>query len=232
MTRLSKTLHTDVRYQYRYGFYFIYAFMIAFFVLIVRLIPQSWHQTALAVVLLSDPALLGFFFIGGLLQLERGEGLLYALFQTPLRPHEYLLSKAASLGLLSTLAGCLIALLTGAPGVRYALLIPIIFVISATFTLFGVGISINLKTMNAFLSIHGSLETTLMIPVLLMMLGVNFPLLKWTPTGAGYLLVQSAIGGAFSLLPALVAIFWLCAAFFWSISRLNDALERMGGGVA
>lgn len=199
MTRLTKTVRTDVKYQWRYGFYFIYAFMTAFFVFLIRVLPQSWHDIALAAVLLSDPALLGFLFIGGILQLERGEGLLYALFQTPLRPREYLLSKAASLGLLSVLTGLFIAVLSGVSGVNYLALLPLIFLVSASFTLFGIGVSIHLKTTNAFLAIHSSLETTLLIPAVLLMLGADFPPLQFFPTGAGYLAMHSAVNGTFHL---------------------------------
>jgi fluoroquinolone transport system permease protein len=100
MRRFLSAFRSDVRYQWRYGFYFVYAFLIACFVAIIRVLPEGWRQTALVAALLGDPALLGFFFIGGILQLERGEGLLDALFASPLRPAEYLVSKAASLGLL------------------------------------------------------------------------------------------------------------------------------------
>ena len=101
MKRLAAALKSDILYQWRYGFYFIYMFMTAVFVAVIRLLPEGWRQTALILTLLSDPVLLGFFFIGGILQLERGEGLLDALFLSPLRPSEYLISKALSLALIS-----------------------------------------------------------------------------------------------------------------------------------
>jgi fluoroquinolone transport system permease protein len=232
MKRLSGVLLADLRYQWRYGFYFIYLFMIASFIAIVRLLPADWRQTALVLVLLSDPALLGFFFIGGILQLERGEGLLDALFLSPLRPWEYLVSKAASLGLLSALAGCAIALGSGLPGVNFALLAPALLLGSAAFTLLGVAVSVNLRSMNAFLSINGLWEALLLLPPILLLLGVAFLPLEIFPGSAVLRLVESAVGKGAALWPALGLAGWAIGAFLLAEYRLKAALCRLGGGAA
>lgn len=232
MKRLACAFLADLRYQWRYGFYFIYLFMVVCFAVMVRLLPEAWRQTALVAVLLSDPVLLGFFFIGGILQLERGEGLLDALFLSPLRPWEYLVSKAVSLGLLSALAGCAIALGSGVPGVSFLLLVPVLLLGSACFTLFGVAISINLRSMNAFLSIDGLWEGLLLIPPLLLLFGVEFLPLELFPGSVILRLVQSAAGLVSPVLPAFGLLCWLGTGFLLAHHRLKAALSRLGGGAA
>lgn len=232
MKRFTSTLLADIRYQWRYGFYFIYVFLVIGFVVLIRLLPEGWRQTALAVVLLSDPALLGFFFIGGILQLERGEGLLDALFLSPLRPWEYLLSKALSLGLISTLAGCLIALGSGVPQVRYSLLAPALLLGSGCFTLFGVAISVNLKTMNAFLSVDGLWEAILLIPPMLLLFGVVFVPLEVLPGSVILRLVQVSIGSEQPVLLFAALLGWAGLAWWLAARRLQSALSRLGGGAA
>jgi fluoroquinolone transport system permease protein len=230
MKRLARVAASDLRYQWRYGFYVIYAFIVVAFIVLIRLLPEAWRQTALVATLLSDPALLGFFFIGGILQLERGEGLLDALFVSPLRPWEYLLGKNVSLGLLSTAAGCLIALGSGVPRVQYALLSGALLAGSACFTLIGVSVSVNLKSMNAFLSIDGLWEGLLLVPPMLLMFGISHPVLEAFPGSAVLRLVQASAGGGPVLLPALCLIGWLAVTFLLADMRLKAALSRLGGG--
>lgn len=232
MKRLANTFAADLRYQWRYGFYFIYAFMIVSFIVLIRLLPEAWRQTVLVAVLLSDPALLGFFFIGGILQLERGEGLLDALFLSPLRPWEYIVAKAVSLGLLSTLAGCVIALGSGVPGINFVLLAPLLLLGSACFTMLGIAISVNLKSMNAFLSIDGLFEGLLLVPPMLLMFGISFPLLEVFPGGVMLRLVQASAGMASAAGPAIGLAAWLIGTFLLAKYRLKMALSRLGGGAA
>lgn len=231
MKRFGGILSADLRYQWRYGFYFIYAFLVVMFVVILRLLPADWRQTGLALVLLSDPMLLGFFFIGGILQLERGEGLLDALFVSPLSPWEYLVSKAVSLGLLSAASGCLIALLCGVSGIQYGLLAPAMLLGSACFTLIGVAISVNLTHMNAYLSVNGLWEALLIIPPMLLILGVSFPPLEAFPGSLMLRLTQAAVGAArFQAWMVSGMAAWLLAAAAIADKRLNAALSRLGGG--
>ena len=233
MKRLLCALFSDIRYQWRYGFYFIYVFLIIFFIVIIRLMPPGWQQTALTAVLLSDPALLGFLFIGGMLQLERSEGILDALFCAPLRPWEYIAAKALSLGLISTLAGCLIALGSGVSGVRYALLTPIMLFGSACFTLLGISVSVNLKSMNAFLSVNGLWEAVLLLPALLLMFGISIAPLEMLPTSVVLRLIQSSSG--LPIVPVWYCIalaLWTGVMFLIAHIRLQSALSRLGGGAA
>jgi len=233
MKRFANTLLSDIRYQWRYGFYFIYAFMTAVFIVILRILPESWRQTALVLTLLSDPALLGFFFIGGILQLERGEGILDALFSTPLRPWEYIAAKALSLGTISTLAGVLIGIGSGIPGIRFALLIPAMLFSSVCFTFIGISASVNLKSMNAFLSVDGMWEALLLFPPLLLLMGIAFAPLEVFPGSIALRLMQASAG--LPVFPAGYAAglaIWLAGAFLLAHRRLRMALTRLGGGAS
>jgi len=65
----------DVRYQFKYGFYFLYTAVSIVYISILVFIPESFLRPIAAIIILTDPAALGFFFIGGMVLLERGEGL-------------------------------------------------------------------------------------------------------------------------------------------------------------
>jgi fluoroquinolone transport system permease protein len=233
MKRLYHAFLSDVRYQWRYGFYFIYGFMTVAFIIILRLLPDSWRETALVVTLLADPALLGLFFIGGLMQLERGEGILDALFSSPLRPWEYIASKALSLGMISTLVSVVVALGSGVPDVGFGVLIPSILFGSMCFTLLGIAVSVNLKTMNAFLSIDGLWELVLMTPPVLLLFNVSFLPLEIFPGSVVLRLIQASAGlYPMSLLIFIELLIWVAIAFWIAQKRLTTALSRLGGGAA
>lgn len=233
MKRLINAFFSDIRYQWRYGFYFIYAFVIAFFVGVIRVLPPGWRQIGLTAVLLTDPALLGFFFIGGILQLERGEGLLDALFLSPLRPWEYIVSKGASLGVLATLAGCLMALGSGVPGIRYGLLVPVLFLGSVCFTWIGIATAVNLRSMNAYFGVDGLWEMAMTVPPMLLLFEVGFPLLEAFPGSNILRLIEAAVGrGVSAWFPGLGLAAWLAVVFVLTRRRMVSALSRLGGGAA
>ena len=118
--RFLSALKNDIRFQVKYGFYFLYAFFSAVYIGVLAMVPPAYRDAVAALVILTDPAMLGIFFIGGIWLLERGEGLHRFWCVSPLRPVEYVLSKAVSLAVLSTVSADLIALVSLGRGVHLA----------------------------------------------------------------------------------------------------------------
>lgn len=105
----------DARLQYRYGFYLVYAVVTTFYVLGVQFVPTGWRADAIALVVVTDPAVLGFYFVGALVLFEKDQGVLDALVTTPLGVAGYLAAKVVSLTLLAIVAAGAITVL-GTPG--------------------------------------------------------------------------------------------------------------------
>ena len=108
--RLLETIRCDVRLQHRNGFYYAVAFLLFFFAILVTFVPIDWTPW-LAALLLGNMMLATFFFLGGLILLEKGEGTLEALIVTPLSDFEYLASKIVTLTLLATAEQLMLVLL-------------------------------------------------------------------------------------------------------------------------
>lgn len=113
MKRFISLLIADCRFQFRYGFYALYAFFGIFYVVLLRLLPGFMRESARALLAFSDPAALGLFFMGAILLFEQGERVHPSLAVSPVRVHEYALSKALSLSLISLVAGLGIILASG-----------------------------------------------------------------------------------------------------------------------
>lgn len=101
MKRLLATIRCDMRIQMRNGFYFATAFVVGAIALLLSQLPVERAQIdlrwLLPAVVLNDLVLTTFYFIGGLVLLEKGEGSLQAQVVTPLRTGEYLASKVVTL---------------------------------------------------------------------------------------------------------------------------------------
>ncbi len=105
MTRLLPTLLLDVKLQFRYGFFYVGAFLAVFWLLILRQFSGETLAIILPALLLESFLITTFYFIAGLFLLEKTEGVLEALVVTPLRTGEYLSSKLIALTVLALAEG-------------------------------------------------------------------------------------------------------------------------------
>lgn len=108
MRRILAALQCDIRLQWRNGFYAASLFVALSLILILRQLPVQQLTKVLPVCFLSNLFIGTFYFIAGLVLLEKKEGTLAAQVVTPLRAWEYLLSKILSLLLLASLENLLI----------------------------------------------------------------------------------------------------------------------------
>ncbi|MGA9399819.1 ABC transporter [Haladaptatus sp.] len=139
MNPVAAMVRWDVRLQRRYGFYTVYAVLTAFYVVaFVGLeLPASVAERGLVFIVLSDPAVLGFYFIAALVLIEKREGVLDALVVSPLGVRGYLVSKVASLTLLAVVVATVLALVVHPSGVNVPLLVLGVALTSIPFVLVG-----------------------------------------------------------------------------------------------
>lgn len=117
MNRFLATIRTDVRLQYRNGFYFAVAFVLLMIAILLTQLPKIDWDPWLPAVVFGNLVMVPFYFVGGLVLLEKGEGTLEAQVVTPLRVEEYLGAKVVTLGALSLFEN--IAVVTMANGLEY-----------------------------------------------------------------------------------------------------------------
>lgn len=107
--RLASTVWLDIRLQFRNGFYYASLFVAAIWVLILRQLPLDTRGLLMPIFIMTSVTANGFYFIAGLVLLEKGEGTLQAQVISPLCAPEYLSAKAISLGALTVVENMLIA---------------------------------------------------------------------------------------------------------------------------
>ena len=230
--RFLLTLIKDIRYQMKYGFYLLYAFISAIYIALLFILPAEYKRTAASVLILSDPSMLGVFFIGGIWLLERSEGLLSLWGITPLLPIEYILSKALSLSLISTLSAVLIVLLAFQGSCHYFLLTAGVFTGSMVFTLSGLLVATYSRSVNHYMLIATMPAVLLTAPAILSAFGITCPVFEFFPGTALWRIV------AYSLQPgdprspswpwACLAL-WLGIALLFANKRVPAAMLSEGG---
>lgn len=228
--RFYSTLKKDIRYQIKYGFYFIYAFVSLIYFVILHFIPLEHKYIVATFILVSDPAALGFVFIGGIWLLEKSEGIHLFLSTSPLKATEYVAAKAISLAIISTLSALLISLFSLPITIIFWQLALSIFICALFFTLFGLFIATFARTVNHYMLIVIIPSLLLTLPMILVFLGYDFFILELFPTTAIWRLIYSSIEQ--QILPIyylLTLVIWTGVATIFTTMRINNLFQRSGG---
>lgn len=232
MRLISQTLF-NVRFQWRHGFYAVYVLVCACYWLLVRALPEAYREQAAQLLTFSDPSALGLIMAGGIILLERDQGVHDPLFVTPVRIAEYLAAKAVSLGLLSLAAAWVIHLYAaGVPASPLAFSAGI-GLTSSFMTLLSVCAAVRCRTINGFILLSQAYAMPFILP-LLGFFGIWETPLYWAlPTEGSLRLLREPAGMAEVVCSIMVLILWNAIAFGWAHRSCRRHLkERIGTGEA
>ncbi|WP_406621560.1 hypothetical protein [Bacillus atrophaeus] len=164
--RLLSALKFDMLSLYRYRIVHTYLIIAIVYIFFLNMVPESISVTAEILVIFTDPVVLGFYFIGGVVLLEKSQNTFDSLFVTPFRIKEYIISKVCSFTLL-TLAVCLIIIFL-TTGFKINILPVLLGVILSAvfFTLFGFTLAIRTKTLNGYFIISALYSAIFFLPLL------------------------------------------------------------------
>ncbi|MDP3398794.1 MAG: hypothetical protein Q8S23_06570 [Bacteroidales bacterium] len=149
--RLLSAIWSDIKFQAKQGFYLVYLIITIMYLILLSMLPPNVLTIALPLVVFSDPSVLGLFFIGGIILLEKSQGVMMAIVVTPLKTEEYVLSKAISLALVSVFAAITITALSPIDNVNWFLLIISTILTAGLFTLSGIMINAGCNNVNQYM---------------------------------------------------------------------------------
>lgn len=228
--RLMNTFKNDIRFQVKYGFYFLYAFFSAVYIVLLRMTPAEYKGIVGSLIVLTDPAMLGIFFIGGIWLLEKGEGLHRFWRISPLHPIEYVLGKSVSLAALSTLSADLIVWL-GMGRIYHVLYLSVgVFIGAVIFNLVGLIIATYAHSVNHYMLIAILPSIFVSIPPLLTAFNFTHPVLEVFPGTALWHLIVNAMNTSLKL-NGWIGInlgFWLVCLLLLANKRIKVALQSEG----
>lgn len=111
--RLRSLFLLDMRFQAKYGFYFLYTIFTVIYVTVLFALPENWQEKAAVILIFSDPAAMGLFFMGAIVLLEKSQHTPCAFAVSPVRPMEYIIAKVSSLSAISLVAARYVLLCFG-----------------------------------------------------------------------------------------------------------------------
>lgn len=224
MRTKSLTL-SDIRFQYRYGFYFIYFVFSVLYIGILFALPESWRRDAALLMIFTDPAAMGLFFMGAIVLFEKSERVLDSIAVSPIKPLEYVLSKLVSIGFIATLVACVIGFSAGVVE-RPLVFILAVFFCSCLFSAAGLVVASKINSLNQFIIAAIPAEIIIVIPALLWMFWFKSDLFAIHP-GVGMLMLCSGEGS--TGLALLSLFFWTVLAVMWAVKTVNKMLKSVGG---
>lgn len=242
--RLKKLILWEMKCQRKYGFYLLYAILTVIYLVVLYTLPDAWSQKAAALLIFSDPAAMGLFFMGAILLLESSQRVPYALAVSPIKASEYILAKIISLGIISLVVALLLALpgyirSRQLNGLSLLLLLLGTAFASAMFTLLGIIIGTKITSLNQFLIATVPMEVIGFVPGILHLFHMTPDGMRYYPPSfcmdlisgrLGTELFSNAAALPFARLHAGVALFVTLAAiaglFVWARNCVLRQLNR------
>ena len=195
MTRFISSVRKDAVLQFRGGFYYVGAFVVLFYLGVLRQIPDEWLvnlRLLIPAALAMNVLMTTFYFVAALVFLEMSEGTLPALAASPLRAGEYLGAKIASLAILAIAENAVILVLFYGAGFDPWKLAAGLVSLCAFYTLVGFVTVSRFESINGYLIPSGLILAALMLPLLTHFGFVDTPLMYAHPVQPFLSLIRSA----------------------------------------
>lgn len=169
----------DMRLQFKHGFYLLYLILTVIYLVVLSALPEGWRENAAVILIFSDPAAMGLFFMGAMILFEKSQSVHSALAVSPLSAGGYILSKVLSLGIISVLVAAVLAM--GASVLLLPEVIVATTVASMIFTLLGIIVAAHIDSLNQFLLWTVPVEMLCFVPALLYLFDVTPPIFRYYP---------------------------------------------------
>ncbi|MEO8257018.1 MAG: hypothetical protein ABI868_06690 [Acidobacteriota bacterium] len=238
MSALLTALRWDVVLQARNGFYWATAFIVLVVGTLLLAIPETarTHPDAwVPAIIASNLQITTFFFVAGLMLLERDEGTLAALAVSPFSPGGYLAARTITLTALGAVETILVVWIGFGAGGSWLPILAGTTALGVIYTGCGVAIAARYDSVNAML-----LPASAFVALLLLPLVPHFGLAPHTwfrlhPIEPALALIRGGYGGSDPGSLAFGAVgsaAWSAVAFAWGRHRLGLLMRstRASGG--
>ena len=223
--RMKNLIKGDIKFQFKYGFYFVYLIFTIVYISLIYVFPQSWRERAAVIMIFSDPAAMGLFFMGAIVLLEKSERVLSSIAVSPVKIGEYILSKVISLMLISAIVGIILALSANINNL-FAVVIGISLG-SAFFTLLGLIVAANISSLNQFLTATVPIEIISFLPPIFYLFGYDNIFMLIHP---GCIIIRLISGNSEHMFMFTAILFmWLGAIYAVAHRYIQKMFQSMGG---
>lgn len=227
MLRCTTLTKGDIRFQWKYGFYYIYIVLVLLYSGVLSLLPGSVRQIVCDIMVYSDPAAMGMFFMGAIVLLEKSQRVLNSIAVSPVTATEYILGKMCSIGIISLFVGIILLL-----QVRSTQMLLSCFGILASsfcFTLCGIIVGTKIDSLTGYIVGTIPFELLGFVPPIAYRLGFGQNNL-WMLLHPGCAQMQLIAGNTTHFMFAMVScITWILILFVIARRCVSRMLQSVGG---
>jgi len=216
----------DIRFQIKYGFYFIYLVFSLLYIGLLFVFPSEWRKSAGILMIFSDPAAMGLFFMGAIVLLEKSERVLNSIAISPVKPVEYVFSKLCSIAMISTAVGLILGTVSeGISNLFY--FTAAVFLCSCLFSSMGLIVACKISTLNGFIIATIPAELLINVPAIAYLFGYKKSWLLFHP---GVCMIELCANGQNTFIALIILFIW--SVIFAAIAcRVVKKMFQSVGGV-
>lgn len=167
--RLKNLILSEFLFLWKYGIIALYVIFSIIYLCLLVAIPTSARGVTVVLLVFTDPAAMGLFFMGAVVLLEKSQHVESSLSVSPIKIEEYIIAKILPM----MTVGCIVAvILCLYANVNILLVIIGVAFSSVLFSLCGLSVGANIKSLNGFMIATVPFEIILCVPPILYLFGV------------------------------------------------------------
>lgn len=192
MTTLGPLVRNNMVLSWRRGVIAASVSVVGLYIVVLNLMPTGVAVAILPYLVFSDPAALGFFFVGGIVLSDRAEGTVATVWVTPVRPWQMLAARVGSLGTVAVVSAVLIA--TGSRlSVRWDVFLAAVVPTAFLFTFLGYAVAMRSRSVNDYFARATAVSIPLFAPIGVLVVAPTSPWLGVWPSTASLALLRSSV---------------------------------------
>lgn len=223
--RIKALLIGDIRFQFKYGFYFLYLIFTVLYISLLLILPDAWRERAAILMIFSDPAAIGLYFMGSIVLFEKSEQVLNSIAISPVKPYEYVVAKLVSIAIISIVVGFLIGVFDNVISNGFYFIIGV-FLGSCLFSAIGLIVAANIATLNQFILATVPVELLINLPAIAYLFGWKPGWLIFHP---GVCIIELCQNGPASLFAAIILTLWTALFALFALCAVAKSLRLLGG---
>ncbi len=226
--RIKTLLKNDIKFQWQNNIYFIYLIVSIVYMGILYFVPKEFKKSFFTFIIISDTSMLGLFFIGAISLKEKEDGILNALFITPIKTGEYLKGKIISFLIMTSTFTLLIYIVARIKIDSLFLFFINLFLSVIFYTLCGLNLGLQSKSINDYLYKLILYFFVLVLPFSKYLFSFDTIFYYLIPTKNTLFLIEDSFSGNWTV-NSYYSIFYYIILIFIMDKICKKTLKKIGG---
>lgn len=224
--RLNNLFLGEARLLFKYEIFYIYIILSVLYLCLLESIPKNARVTTAVILIFSDPAAMGLFFMGAIVLLEKSQRLESSLGVSPIKISEYVIAKVLPLLTLGVFVSLLLCIFGNIQNIFLCMIG--VALSSILFSLIGLFVASKIQTLNGFMIATVPFEIITFTPPILFLFGVIKSEL-WI-LHPGVAAIKLIMGNSHLCLASILSLcIWNILCFFISKAAVVKSFCKMGG---